>query len=74
MSAYFAQPFFVGGLFTQYRQDSDDKYVVHQDAVRTIPAVQLAIDRINDKSDGVYDNLLPNTQVRHLYSVDSLFW
>ena len=29
-----------------------------------MPVVQIAINIVNNKSDGLYDNLLPNTQVR----------
>ena len=58
----------LGGLFTQFSLNSDGKLVVDQGGVRSVPAVQLAIDRINDKSDGIYDTLLPNTQV-WLYSL-----
>ena len=28
-----------------------------------MPVVQIAINIVNNKSDGLYDNLLPNTQV-----------
>ena len=48
----------VGGLFPQFI-DGD----VDQAGAREMAAVQLAIDRVNDKYDGSYDNLLPNTQV-----------
>ena len=53
----------MGGLFPQFRLDSTGNYVVEEAGVRSMAAVQLAIDRVNDKSDGLYDNLLPNTQV-----------
>ena len=54
---------FLGGLFTQFSLDSDGHSVVDQRGVRSVPAVQMAINRINDKNDGIYDNLLPNTKV-----------
>ena len=53
----------MGGLFPQFRLDSTGSYVVAEAGVRWMAAVQLAIDRVNNKSDGLYDNLLPNTQV-----------
>ena len=53
----------MGGLFPQFRLDSTGNYVVEETGVRSMAAVQLAIDGVNDKSDGLYDNLLPNTQV-----------
>ena len=54
----------MGGLFAQFSRDTDDKYVVDEAAARLMPAVQMAINRINDKTDGVYDELLPKTRVR----------
>ena len=63
LSVNFVKALFLGGLFTQFSQDSDGNFVVDQGAVRSVPAVQMAIDRINNKSDGIYDKLLPNTQV-----------
>ena len=55
----------MGGLFRQFRFDSENDFVVSEAGVRRMAAVQLAIDRVNNKSDGIYDTLLPNTQVRH---------
>ena len=54
----------MGGLFAQFSLNSDGKYVVDQAAVRQMAAVQMAIEQVNNKNDGVYDHLLPNTQVR----------
>ena len=54
----------MGGLFPQFRRNSTGNYVVEEAGVRWMAAVQLAIDRVNNKSDGLYDNLLPNAQVR----------
>ena len=62
---FFAQALFVGGIFTQFSRNSDGNYVIDQGGLRSISAAQIAIDRVNNKSDGVYDNLLPNTQVRY---------
>ena len=59
----FTQALHIGGLFAQFSLDSEGKYVVDQAALRQMSAVQMAIDRVNNKSDGVYDDLLPNTQV-----------
>ena len=49
----------MGGLFLQFFDGA-----VNQAGVREMAAVQLAIDRVNDKYDDHYDNLLPNTKVR----------
>ena len=54
---------YVGGLFTQFSRDSSGTYVVDQGGLNLMPAVQMAIDRINNKADGIYDNLLPNIKV-----------
>ena len=53
----------MGGLFPQFRLDSKNNYVVEESGVRSMAAAQLAIERVNNKTDGVYDKLLPNTQV-----------
>ena len=63
VSVHFLKELYLGGLFTQFSLDSGEKLVINQAAVRSLPAVQMAIDRINNKSDGIYDKLLPNTQV-----------
>lgn len=52
---------FLGGLFSQFRQ-TGGKSIVDQGG-RFMPVVQIAINIVNNKSDGLYDNLLPNTQV-----------
>ena len=53
----------MGGLFPQFRLDSAGNYVVSSGGNRRVHAVQMAIDRVNNKKDGMYDDLLPNTQV-----------
>ena len=61
----FAKVLYIGGLFPQFRRlDSDGAYFVYEDGARLVAAAQMAIDRVNNKSDGVFDKLLPNTQVR----------
>ena len=72
LSAAFGQVLSLGGLFTQFSQDSGGHFVVDQGALRAVPAVQMAIDRINNKSDGIYDELLTNTKVRRQHNVNSL--
>ena len=54
---------FIGGLFPQFRRNGENKFVVDESGVRLMAAAQMAINRVNDKSDGVFDNLLPGTQV-----------
>ena len=49
----------MGGLFPQFFVDGSG---IDELGVRQMAGVQLAIDRLNNKSDGVYDNLLPNKQ------------
>ena len=53
----------MGGLFSQFSRDSEGKLVVFSPGVREMAAVQLAINRINNKSDDLYDDLLPTAQV-----------
>ena len=54
----------MGGLFSKFTRDSNGTAVVDS-GFRLMPAVQMAIDRVNNKSDGIYDRLLPNVQVCH---------
>ena len=54
----------MGGVFAQFSQDSNGAYVVNQAGVREMAGVQMAINRINNKTDGIYDELLPHTKVR----------
>ena len=68
----FSQALFVGGIFTQFSRDSDGNYAIDQGGLRSLSVAQIAIDRVNNKSDGVYDNLLPNTQVRYMYAIYTL--
>ena len=63
MCVHFAQVMFVGGLFPQFRRDSEGKSTIDEAGVRRMAAVQLAINRLNNKIDGMYDNVLPTTQV-----------
>ena len=50
----------MGGIFRQFVHGTN---TVDQGGVRRMAAVQLAIDRVNDKYDDNYDNLLPSTKV-----------
>ena len=59
-----AQVVFVGGLFPQFALDSKSQFVIDQAGVRQMAAVQMAINRVNDKYDGIHDKLLPRTKVR----------
>ena len=60
------QVVYIGGLFAQFRRDSNNKYIVDQSGVGEVAAVQLALDKVNNKTDNVFDDLLPNTQVCHI--------
>ena len=55
---------FVGGLFPQFILGSNNQYVIFQAGVREMAAVEMAINRVNDKHDGIHDGLLPRTKVR----------
>ena len=52
---------YVGGLFPVFFKLDDIIDVDYE--VGLITVVQMALDRINNKNDGVFDNLLPNTRV-----------
>ena len=53
--AFDSQVLYVGGLFPQFDNDKEGS--------RLQAAVLLAFDRVNNKTDSVYDNLLPGKQV-----------
>ena len=72
ISDNFSQVLFLGGLFTQFSQNSGGHFVLDHGGARSVPAVQMAIDRINNKSDGIYDELLTNTKVRRQHNINSL--
>ena len=59
----------VGALFGISSKNNDGKSVIAQDMVRSFAAVKMAIDQVNNKTDGNYDGLLKNTQVCHKYFV-----
>ena len=50
----------MGGLFPQFMRDGSE---INELGVRQMAAVQLAFDRVNNKNDRMYGNLLPNKQV-----------
>ena len=53
----------MGGLFPVFFKLNDIIGIVIDWDVGLITVVQMALDRINNKNDGVFDNLLPNTRV-----------
>ena len=55
----------MGGLFAQFSRDSRGEYHVDQGGLRLLPAVQMAINRVNNKTDAIFDELLPRTKVRY---------
>ena len=57
------QVLFVGGLFAQFSLTREGEHRIFQAGVREMAAVQMAIDTINNKDDGLFDELLPNTKV-----------
>ena len=58
------QVLFVGGLFEQFVfAGSAGESSLDQSAVRSMVAVQLAMNRINNKQDEIFDKLLPQTKV-----------
>ena len=54
----------MGGLFAQFSRNSKGKYHVDTGGLRLLPAMQMAINRVNNKSDAIFDELLPRTKVR----------
>ena len=56
----------IGGLFPMFKT-SAASYAKDASGIDRFSAFKLAIDEINDKTDGVADTLLPNTQLRFAY-------
>ena len=56
----------IGGLFPMFKT-SAASYAKDASGIDRLSAFKLAIDEINDKTDGVADNLLPNTQLLFAY-------
>ena len=58
------QVLLVGGLFERFTFSESTGYVkLNRRAVSSMAAVQMAINDINNKYDGKYDDLLPQTKV-----------
>ena len=56
----------IGGLFPMFKT-SAASYAKDASGIDRFSAFKLAIDEINDKTDGIADTLLPNTQLRFAY-------
>ena len=56
----------MGGLFRQFVKNSEGDAVRSMSGVRRMAAVQLALNSVNNKSDGVFDNLLPHAEVSNI--------
>ena len=61
---FLIQVLLVGGLFAQFRDIGRSRYIVDPAGSRLLPAVQMAINRVNNKTDGIFDELLPGTKVQ----------
>lgn len=53
----------MGGLFRQFKKDQEGHYSFSGSGIRRMAAVALAINKVNNKSDKIFDKLLKNTQV-----------
>ena len=58
----FVQVILVGALLSQFRA-KDNKWVMDESGVRGTASALLAINKVNNKTDKVYDTLLPKTKV-----------
>jgi Receptor family ligand binding region/7 transmembrane sweet-taste receptor of 3 GCPR len=59
-------PYFsIGGLFDTFAVENSSLEYVRQDAgSQYLAAFVMAVDEINNKIDGIHDDLLPNTKIR----------
>ena len=55
----------MGGLFPIFRQETS----FWNPGVQRMSAVVMALHEINDKNDGLHDDILPNFQVEHKSTV-----
>ena len=62
MYVTFVQVILVGALLSQFRA-KDNKWVMDVPGVRGMASALLAINKVNNKTDKVYDTLLSKTQV-----------
>ena len=65
--AHMLQPppyFTLGGLFDTYFKNADSTVIRLDAGSQYLAAFVMAIDEINNKSDGVHDNLLPFTKIK----------
>ena len=60
----------VGGFFPQFRPENNGEYGINHLGLSVLSAVQMAINRINNKSDDIFDELLPRIKVREMHHLD----
>eukprot|EP00736_Rhodelphis_marinus_P008687 Rmarinus@m.23256 len=59
-----ADPFlYIGGLFSLTAYDTEGLRVPNEHGVANMAGFLMAVDEINNKTDGVLDNVLPQTQI-----------
>jgi len=49
----------LGGLFSLFNPSGQPDYI----QIEYLTAFLMAVEEINDKSDGIFDDILPNTQI-----------
>ena len=58
------QTFLIGGMFDTYQVENKSLQYVRQEAgSQNLAAFVMAIDEINNKFDGIFDNILPRTKL-----------
>ena len=53
----------MGGLFRQFEMNDEGVDKISESGIRRMAAVKLAISRLNNKNDGIFDDLLRDTEV-----------
>ena len=62
----------IGGIFDSYQVVDKSLQFVRQEAgSQNLAAFVMAIDEINNKFDGIFDNILPHTKLRMIVGVGS---
>jgi hypothetical protein len=58
-------------MFNYLDKDANGKVIKHRQGNQILQAYVMAIKELNNKTDGVYDNLLPNTQIKFVVAEES---
>ena len=61
----------LAGMFNFLTKDDAGNVIKHKQGNQILAAYVMAINELNNKNDGIYDDLLPNTQIKFLVADES---